>query len=43
MQVLNFNGNEVKMMYTGKMKGDSIEFTRDNGRGPVMFTAKKAQ
>ena len=32
VQVLNFNGNEVKMMYTGKMKGDSIEFTRDNGR-----------
>ena len=28
-------------MYTGKVKGDSIDFTREGGRGPVMFTVKK--
>jgi len=27
--------------YTGKVNGTSIDFTRDNGRGPVMFTVKK--
>jgi hypothetical protein len=27
--------------YTGKINGDSIDFTREGGRGPVMFTAKK--
>ena len=27
--------------YTGKINGATIDFTRDNGRGPVMFTAKK--
>jgi hypothetical protein len=27
--------------YTGKVKGDSIDFTREGGRGPVMFTVKK--
>jgi membrane-bound inhibitor of C-type lysozyme len=43
-QVMNFNGNEFKMTYTGKVKGDTIEFTRDTGRGPAAtFTAKKAQ
>jgi hypothetical protein len=43
VQVMNFNGNEMKMSYTGVVKGDTIEITRDNGRGPVTFTAKKAQ
>ena len=43
VQIMNFNGNEMKMTYTGVVKGDSIEFTRDNGRGPATFTAKKAQ
>ena len=33
----------VKTTFTGVVKGDTIEFTRDNGRGPVTFTAKKAQ
>jgi hypothetical protein len=42
--VLNFNGNEFKQTYTGKVKGDSIDFSVDRGRGePVTFTAKKAQ
>ena len=27
--------------HSGKVMGDHIDFTRDNGRGPVMFTAKK--
>jgi hypothetical protein len=41
--VRNFNGNEFKSSYTGKVKADSIDFTVDNGRGnPVTFTAKKA-
>jgi hypothetical protein len=41
--VRNFNGNEVKATYTGKVKADSIDFTLDNGRGtPVTFTAKKS-
>ena len=39
----NFNGNEMKTSFTGVVKGDTIEITRDNGRGPVTFTAKKAQ
>jgi len=43
VQVMNFQGNEMKMNYTGVVKGDTIEITRDNGRGPVTFTAKKAQ
>jgi opacity protein-like surface antigen len=42
VQVMNFNGNEMKMTYTGVVKGDTIEITRDNGRGPATFTAKKA-
>jgi opacity protein-like surface antigen len=43
VQVMNFNGNEMKMNYTGTVKGDSIDFTREGGRGPATFTAKKAQ
>jgi hypothetical protein len=34
--------NEMKMNYTGKVKGDSIDFTREGGRGPATFTAKKS-
>jgi hypothetical protein len=41
--VRNFNGNEFKSSYTGKVKADAIDFTMDNGRGnPQTFTAKKA-
>lgn len=43
VQVTNFNGNETKMTYSGVVKGDSIELTRDGGRGPATFTAKKAK
>ncbi len=42
--VLNFQGNEFKSTYTGKVKGDTIDFSVDRGRGdPITFTAKKAQ
>ena len=32
-QTLNFNGNSVSISYTGKVKGDEIEFTREGGGG----------
>jgi hypothetical protein len=35
------DGTPNKQTYTGKVGSDSIEFTREGGRGPVMFTAKK--
>jgi len=41
--VRNFNGNEMKTTYTGVVKGDTIDFTTEGGRGPQTFTAKKAQ
>jgi hypothetical protein len=34
-------GPAIKNTYTGKVSADHIDFTRDNGRGPVTFTAKK--
>ncbi|MDP9169010.1 MAG: hypothetical protein M3N54_00215 [Acidobacteriota bacterium] len=42
-QVMSFGGNDVKIMYKGVVKGDTIEFTREvEGRGgPTTFTAKK--
>ena len=43
-QVLEFNGNEIKLSYKGVVKGDTIEMTRDAGRGgPQAFTATKAK
>ncbi len=43
-QVLNFNGNERKISYTGKADGDnSIKFSRQMGDRPAMeFTATRA-
>jgi hypothetical protein len=44
-QVLEFNGNSVKLIYKGKVSGDSIKFTREREGGegqPVEFTAKRA-
>lgn len=42
-QVLNFNGNEFKITYTGKADGDTIKFTRQMGEmGSTEFTAKRA-
>ena len=41
-QNLSFGGNDVTIHYKGVVKGDTIEFTRDAGRGgPQTFTAKK--
>ncbi|MGD0913700.1 MAG: hypothetical protein ABR928_17525 [Terracidiphilus sp.] len=40
--VMNFNGNEVKAMYTGKADGDTIKFTRQAGDRPATeFVAKR--
>jgi hypothetical protein len=36
------DGTPNKLTYTGKVGADSIEFTREGGRGPAMFTVKKA-
>ena len=42
-QVVNFNGNEFKISYTGKADGDTIKFTRQMGdRGSSEFVAKRA-
>jgi hypothetical protein len=41
-QVLNFNGNEMKIVYTGKAGADGIKFTRTVAdRPPVEFTATR--
>ena len=42
-QVVNFNGNEFKITYTGKADGDTIKFTRQMGdMGSSEFVAKRA-
>src|SRR5258708_38582214 len=41
-QTMTMGGNEMKMTWTGKVKADSIELTREGGRGPQTMTAKKA-
>jgi hypothetical protein len=41
-QVMNFNGNEMKIVYTGKADGDTIKFSRQMGDRPaVEFVAKR--
>lgn len=43
-QVVNFNGNEMKINYTGKVDGDTIKFTRTVGDRPaVEFTATRTK
>lgn len=43
-QTLSFGGTDITLKYTGVVKGDTIEMTRDAGRGPGQkFTARKAQ
>jgi len=44
-QVMNFNGNEFKIIYTGKADGvDAIKFTRTMGDRPaVEFTATRVK
>jgi hypothetical protein len=34
-------GAPNKQTYTGKVAADAIAFTREGGRGPITFTAKK--
>lgn len=42
-QVVNFNGNEFKISYTGKADGENIKFTRQMGdMGSTEFVAKRA-
>jgi hypothetical protein len=43
---VNFNGNEMKFAYKGKVAGDEIKMTRSNPRPdapPQEFTAKRAK
>jgi len=43
-QVLNFNGNEFKIAYVGKLDGDTIKFTRTAGdRPPSEFVVTRAK
>jgi opacity protein-like surface antigen len=43
-QVVNFNGNEMKIAYKGAVSGDNIKFTRTIGdRPPAEFTAARAK
>jgi hypothetical protein len=43
-QVMNFNGNDVKISYAGKIDGEVIKFTRTMGdRPPVEFTANRVK
>lgn len=40
--VMNFKGNDVKIIYTGKADGDTIKFTRQAGDRPATeFVAKR--
>ena len=43
-QVMEFNGNQMKLMYKGKVAGDEIKFTRqrEGGERSQEFTAKRA-
>ena len=42
--VMEFNGNQVKIIYKGKVSGDEIKFTRqrEGGQRAAEFTAKRA-
>ncbi|MGE5647519.1 MAG: hypothetical protein ACM336_17210 [Acidobacteriota bacterium] len=45
-QAISFNGNEMKILYKGKVSNDEIKFTRERqgGEGRTQeFTAKRAQ
>lgn len=51
-QIMEFNGNQMKILYKGTISGDEITFTRTReggggggrkgGGGPMQFTAKRA-
>jgi hypothetical protein len=43
-QVMNFNGNEFKIVYTGNADGDTIKFTRQAGDRPAQeFVATRVK
>ncbi len=44
VQVVNFNGNEMKILYKGTVAGDEIKFTRqrEGGNRTSEFTAKRS-
>jgi hypothetical protein len=43
-QVVNFNGTDMKIVYSGKVDGDGIKFTRAVGDRPaVEFRATRAK
>lgn len=43
-QVMNFNGNEFKISYSGKAAGETIKFTRQAGDRPAQeFTATRVK
>jgi len=39
---MEFNGNAVKLNYTGKVAGDEIKFKREMGERVQEFTAKRS-
>jgi hypothetical protein len=41
-QTFERGGNSMKIMYNGKVSGDTIEFTRGMGERETKFTAKRA-
>ena len=43
-QVMEFGGNQVKLLYKGKVAGDEIKFTREREGGGTAreFTARRA-
>jgi hypothetical protein len=42
-QTFERGGNSMKIMYKGKVSGDTIEFTRGMGEREAKFTAKRAK
>lgn len=43
-QLVNFNGNDLKIVYTGKADKDTIKFTRQVGEFPPSdFVAKRGE
>ncbi len=39
---MNFNGDEMKVSYTGKVEGDQIKLTAEAGGNTFEWTAKKS-
>jgi hypothetical protein len=39
---MNFNGNEMKVNYSGKLQGDTLKLTSEAGDNKFEWTAKKS-